>query len=216
MAIVSNLACARCLISFHLIPIPLTNGNDLIYELYIKNMVCDRCKMAVRQELEKAKVEIVDLTLGEVEVAKPFSERQLQRFTQAIAALGFELIEDKTARIISRIKSVVIEYVHHSNKNKSLNFSIFLTEKLNKDYSMLSNVFSEVEGITIEQYLIRQKTERTKELLVYDELSIQQIADQLGYSSVQHLSTQFKKVTGLTPSHFRKIGNEKRNTLDRV
>ncbi len=179
-------------------------------------MVCDRCKMAVRQELEKANIEIVDLTLGEVEVAKPLAEQQLQKFSKAIAALGFELIEDKTARIISRIKSAVIEYVHYPNKNKSLNFSIFLTEKLNKDYSTLSNVFSEMEGITIEQYLIRQKTERTKELLMYNELSIQQIADQLGYSSVQHLSTQFKKVTGLTPSHFRKIGNEKRNTLDRV
>lgn len=185
-------------------------------KLYIKNMVCDRCKTAVRHELEKANVKIVELTLGEVEIAKPLSVQQTEKFSQAITALGFELIEDKTARIISRIKSAAVEFVHYSGKNRESNFSTYLAEKLHKEYSILSNLFSHVEGITIERYLILQKTERVKELLVYDELSIQQIADQLGYSSVQHLSSQFKKVTGLMPSYFRKVGTEKRNTLDRV
>ena len=179
-------------------------------------MVCDRCKTAIRQELEKAHITTTAVTLGTVEVGEPVSETRLQEFSKAIAALGFELIEDKTARIISRIKSKAVEFVHYSGKNKLSNFSTYLAENLNKDYSTLSNLFSQVEGITIEQYLILQKTERIKELLVYDELSIQQIADQLGYRSVQHLSTQFKKMTGLTPSHFRKVGSEKRSELDRI
>ena len=179
-------------------------------------MVCDRCKTAIRQELEKAHITTMAVTLGEVEVGEPISETRIQEFSKAIAALGFELIEDKTARIISRIKSAAVEFVHYSEKNSESNFSTYLAEKLHKEYSVLSNLFSHVEGITIERYLILQKTERIKELLVYDELSIQQIADQLGYSSVQHLSSQFKKVTGLMPSYFRKVGTEKRNTLDRV
>lgn len=179
-------------------------------------MVCDRCKTAVRQELEKANIKIVELTLGEAEVAKPLSAQQTEQFSKAIAALGFELIENKTARIISRIKSTVVEFVHYPDENRSSNFSKHVADKLNKDYSTLSNVFSQVEGVTIEQYLILQKIERIKELLVYDELSIQQISDQLGYSSVQHLSSQFKKITGLTPSHFRKVGSERRKTLDRI
>ena len=185
-------------------------------KLYIKNMVCDRCKTAVRQELEKSNIKVVQLALGEVEVASPLSKQQTEQFSKAIAELGFELIEDKTARIISRIKSTVVEFVHYSGQNKLSSFSAYLSDNLSKDYSTLSNLFSHVEGTTIEQYLIAQKTERIKELLVYDELSVQQIADRLGYSSVQHLSSQFKKVTGLTPSHFRKVGSEKRNALDRI
>ena len=199
------------------ITLPLIKENDSpVMILYIKNMVCDRCKTAIRQELEKAHITTMAVTLGEVEVKEPVSKTRIQEFSKAIAALGFELIEDRTARIISQIKSKAVEFVHYSGKNRLSNFSTYVAEKLNKDYSTLSNLFSQVEGITLEHYLILQKIERIKELLVYDEPSIQQIADQLGYSSVQHLSTQFKKITGLTPSHFRKVGSQKRNTLDRV
>jgi AraC family transcriptional regulator len=180
-------------------------------------MVCDRCKMVVAGELKKLGIRTKSVELGEVEFDEKTDRKALSAFGRSIAQYGFELIEDRTSRVISQIKNAVIDYVHHPrDRNKIIKFSAYLTEYVGKDYNYLSSLFSEVEGITIEQYLINQKIEKVKELLVYDEHTLSEIADQLHYSSVQHLSTQFKKVTGLTPSHFKKIGAAKRQTLDKV
>lgn len=180
-------------------------------------MVCARCVMAVKQELEKANLPYDSIELGEVELKMQPSSDQLKSLSNNLQAIGFEIIEDKTARIISSIKGTVIEFVQEpSSQSRKLKFSVYLAEKLNKDYNYLSNLFSSVEGTTIEQYLIHQKIEKVKELLVYDELSLSEISHILGYSSVQHLSNQFKKVTGLTPSHFKEIRDIKRKPLDQV
>lgn len=180
-------------------------------------MVCDRCILALKSELDKNQISYKGIELGEVELESALSEKQLATFKSNIEQLGFELIEDKSARQVSLIKKAIIEWVHgRGNKNKRLKFSSFLTETLHKDYASLSNLFSVVEGTTIEQYLIHQKIEKAKELLVYNELTLSEIAHQLNYSSVQHLSTQFKKITGLTPSHFRKVGADKRLSIDKI
>ena len=185
--------------------------------LFIKNMVCDRCKLAVKNELVKNQIPYKGIELGEVELETPLSQKQFLTFKNSIEQLGFELIEDKTARVVSQIKKTIIEWVHGTeSKNKKLKFSSYLIEILHKDYASLSNLFSTVEGTTIEQYLIHKKIEKAKELLVYNELSLSEISDRLNYSSLQHLSTQFKKITGLTPSHFRKVGAEKRLSIDKV
>jgi AraC family transcriptional regulator len=186
-------------------------------KVYIKNMVCDRCKMVVTNELQKLGMKPKSVELGEVDLDGKPDRNTLSAFGRSIAQYGFELIEDKTSRIISQIKKAVVDYVHHPiERSKALKFSSYLTEYVGKDYNYMSGIFSDVEGITIEQYLINQKIEKVKELLVYDEHTLSEIAGQLHYSSVQHLSTQFKKVTGLTPSHFKKIGAAKRLTLDKV
>jgi hypothetical protein len=185
-------------------------------KLYIKNMVCDRCKMVVSNELNKLGIDFKSVELGEVEVADGTDGALVSEFGAAIGRYGFELIEGKTARIISQIKKAVVDYVRHPGQKKPVKFSVYLADIVSKDYNYLSGVFSEVEGTTIEHYLINQKIERVKELLVYDELTLSEISHQLNYSSVQHLSTQFKKVTGLTPSHFKKVGAARRVTLDRV
>lgn len=185
--------------------------------LYIKNMVCDRCKAAIKNELEKSSIDFNKIELGEVILTNSPTSDQLNSFKSSIKKIGFELIEDKAARLVSQIKLTIINWVHgKENQNKKLKFSAYLTEQLHKDYTSLSGLFSSVENTTIEQYLIHQKIERAKELLVYNEYSLGEIADQLAYSSVQHLSTQFKKITGLTPSHFRKVGAAKRLSLDKV
>jgi AraC-like DNA-binding protein len=178
-------------------------------------MVCDRCKTTVANALKNHGIVYEQLNLGEVEISGQLAEHQLLNFKEEIEGHGFELIEDKTSRIISRIKSAVVGFIHYRDGTKG-NFSDFLEERLHKEYSSLSHLFSSVEGLTIERYLILQKIERIKELLVYDEMSLQQIADALGYSSVPHLSNQFKKITGLSPTHFRKIGAGKRKSLDKV
>jgi AraC family transcriptional regulator len=180
-------------------------------------MVCDRCVMAVKQELEKSRLDYEQIELGEVSLKEEPSSEQLAQFKKGISDIGFELIEDKTARTISAIKNAVLEFVRtDSSANRKLKFSVYLSEKINKDYNHLSALFSAVEGTTIEHHLILQKIERVKELLVYDELSLSEISHTMGYSSVQHLSTQFKKVTGLTPSHFKQIKEHKRKPLDHV
>lgn len=178
-------------------------------------MVCDRCKATVARALHEQGMSFETLSLGEVVLDKEPGTRQLEAFRKEIEAHGFELIEDKTSRLISKIKSAIVEFIHY-NKESKVNFSGFLEERLHKEYSTLTHLFSSVEGVTIERYLILQKVERIKELLVYDEMTLQEIADVLGYSSVPHLSNQFKKITGLSPGHFRKIGASKRKSLDRV
>jgi AraC family transcriptional regulator len=185
--------------------------------LYIKNMVCDRCKAAVKQELDKNQIQYKSVELGEVDLVGQPENGALQRFRDCIESQGFELIEDRTARLVSQIKKAVMEWVRGGeSKNRKLKFSAHLADTLHRDYATMSHLFSQVEGTTVEQYLIHQKIERAKELLVYDELSLAQIADQLNYSSAPHLSNQFKKITGLTPGHLKKVGAEKRQSIDKV
>ncbi len=179
-------------------------------------MVCNRCIMVVRNELEKIGYKPLSVTLGEVELGQEINETDKQKINAHLQTFGFELIDDKKSRFIGQIKSAIIELVHQHNSELKINLSDYLSDKLHHDYTYLSNLFSEVEGTTIEKYFIAQRIEKVKELLVYDELSLSEIAIQQNYSSVAHLSSQFKKVTGLTPSHFKNIRSEKRKPLDEV
>jgi len=184
--------------------------------LFIKNMVCDRWVLVVAGELKKIGINAQKITLGEVTLEKELTADQKEQLHQALLDLGFEPIDSKKGRIIEKIKTVIINMVHHSDHDEKTNLSDLLSKALHHDYNYLSNLFSEVEGITIEKYFIAQKIEKVKELLVYDELSLSEIALRMNYSSVAYLSNQFKKVTGLTPSHFRQIREEKRKPLDKV
>ena len=184
--------------------------------LFIKNMVCNRCIMAVQNELDKLGIHPNTIKLGEVILGKELKTDEIENINKAILPLGFELIDDKKSRIIGRIKNIIIDLVHHQNNETKTNLSDVLSSELHHDYNYLSNLFSEIEGTTIEKYFIAQKIEKVKELLVYDELSLSEIAFRLNYSSVAYLSNQFKKVTGLTPGYFKKIGRDKRKPLDEV
>lgn len=179
-------------------------------------MVCNRCKMVVETELKKLGLNLISVELGEVSIREDLNDIQKIQVDTMLQGFGFELIDDKKSLLIARIKTLIIELVHHHNNELKTNLSNYLVAKLVHDYSYISTLFSEIEGTTIEQFFIAQKIERVKELLVYDEFSLSQIANQLHYSSVAHLSTQFKKVTGLTPSHFKNIRNQKRKPLDEV
>ena len=183
-------------------------------KLYIRNMVCNRCKYVVKTELEKLGEEVLDIDLGEVELKGEPNASQLELISKVLAGFGFALINDKASRTIEAIKTTIIEAVKDPELLEQKNLSDILTTKLNRDYSSLSKLFSEVEGITLEQFFILQKIERAKEMLVYDEMSLTEISYELGYSSVAHLSSQFRKVTGLTPSHFRKLRVKPRKSLD--
>ena len=182
--------------------------------LYIKNMVCSRCRMAVQAELEKAGLHPLTVELGEVEIGSKPSKEELRRLDGALRKLGFELIDDKKSRIIEKIKNCIVTLVHHSSEFIGVNLSDYIAGQLHYEYTYLSNLFSEVEGTTIEKYFIAQKIEKVKELLVYDELSLSEIADQLGYSSVAYLSSQFKKVTGLTPTYYKSLKDHKRKNIE--
>jgi AraC-like DNA-binding protein len=184
--------------------------------LFIKNMVCNRCIMVVQNELEKLGIDVKNIKLGEVTIAEKLSPEGKENLEKALVPLGFEVIDEKKSRIIEKIKNIIIDLVHHQDNGLTTNLSDVLRSQLHHDYNYLSNLFSEVEGITIEKYFIAQKIEKVKELLVYDELSLSEIAFRLNYSSVAYLSNQFKKVTGLTPSHFRHIGEDRRKPLDEV
>jgi YesN/AraC family two-component response regulator len=184
-------------------------------KLHIKNMVCNRCIIVVQQELEKLGIHPVSVVLGEVRLMDSPTPEQLQSIRTALSSVGFELIDDKKSQLIEQVKGLIIDVVHHQKKLKS-NLSDYLAMQIGKDYSYISNLFSEVEGTTIEQYVIHQKIEKVKELLVYDELTLSEIAHQMYYSSVAHLSNQFKKITGLTPSHFKRIKDNKRTPIDQV
>jgi len=174
-------------------------------KLYVKNMVCIRCKMVVKQQLKKLSLNYISVELGEVEVLENISNVQLTEFKTALVKYGLELLDDKKSILIEKIKKVIVELIHYADEPAKVNFSDYLSEKLNHDYTYLANLFSEVEGINIEHYIIMHKIERVKELLVYDELSLTEISYKLHYSSVAHLSNQFKKITGLTPSHFKRF-----------
>jgi len=179
-------------------------------------MVCNRCIMIVKSELEKFGHQPLIVTLGEVLLANEITGSEKEILNQHLKTFGFEIIDDRKSRLIGQIKSSIIEIVHQQNSELKSNLSDYLSSKLHHDYSHLSNLFSEVEGTTIEKYFIAQKIEKVKELLVYDELSLSEIADQMNYSSVAYLSNQFKKVTGLTPTFFKNIKTEKRKPLDEV
>ena len=184
--------------------------------LFIKNMVCNRGIMVVQNELEKLGLTVKNIKLGEVTLDKELPENVKTNLVKALTVLGFELIDDKKSRIIEKIKNIIIDLVHHQDGETKYNLSDVLNSKIHHDYNYLSNLFSEIEGTTIEKYFIAQKIEKVKELLVYNELSLSEIALRLNYSSVAYLSNQFKKVTGLTPSYFKQIREDKRKPLDKV
>lgn len=183
-------------------------------KLFIKNMVCIRCKIVVKDELTKLGLHCIVVELGEVEIAETITPEQREQVQIALLRSGLELMDDKKSMLIQKIKQVIIELVHYSEEPLRVKFSEFLSQKLNYDYTYLANIFSEVQGITIEKFIIAHKIERVKELLVYDQLTLSEIAFLMHYSSVSHLSAQFKKVTGLTPSHFKQIKTKRRNMLD--
>jgi len=179
-------------------------------------MVCSRCKMVVKSIFEKFGLHPVQVELGEVELTEKSIEEVKEKLKAELKVYGFYLLDDKKSIIIEKVKTTIIELVHQKNDNISITLSDYLAQSINQDYSAISNLFSEVEGITIEKFYILQKVERVKELIVYDELSLTEIADKLNYSSVAYLSNQFKKVTGLSPSHFKRLKNVKRNSLEEL
>ena len=179
-------------------------------------MVCNRCIIVVKQELEKLGIDNCQVGLGEVETETELTKEKIAELEKNLSSLGFELLDNSRNKLIEKIKNLIIQQVHNMDGELTQNNSQILAQALHKDYAYLSKLFSEVEGITIEKYIINQKIERVKELIIYDELSLGEISYKVGYSSVAHLSNQFKKVTGLTPSHFKKVGQNKRKPLDKV
>ncbi len=185
-------------------------------KLYIRYMVSDRCITAVKEELKKLDLHFIVVDLGEIDVMENISKEQRELLKIGLNNAGLELMDDKRAVLIEKIKNVIIEMVHRSDEIIKVNFSDFLSEKLLHDYTYLSNTFSEVKGITIQQFIIIHKVERIKELLLYDELSLTEISYKLNYSSVAHLSNQFKKITGLTPSHFKSLQEKRRMPIEEI
>lgn len=185
-------------------------------KLYIKNMVCSRCKMVVKSEFEKLGLQTIYVELGEVELVKEISDEQKEVLLENLQVLGFDLIDDKKTKTVERIKNLIVDLVHHKNNDLKINLSDYLAENLNQDYNSLSNLFSEIENTTIEKYFISQKIEKVKELLIYNELSLSEIADILNYSNVAHLSNQFKKITGFTPTSFKQLKDKKRIQIENI
>jgi len=185
-------------------------------KLYIKYMVSNRCKVAVKDELKKLGLHYIMVNLGEVEIMEDLSEDEWERVKTALFSIGFELIDDKRSVLIERIKNTIIEMIYHSNEVIKTKFSNYLSKKLNYNYTYLANLFSEVQGITIEQFIISHKIEKIKELIIYGELNITEIAWKMNYSSVAHLSNQFKKIAGLSPSHFKQLKEKKRRPIDEI
>jgi len=179
-------------------------------------MVSNRCKMVVKSELHKRGLHFTTIQLGEVEIMEDLPKEQLDNLNAALKKTGLELMDDKNSILVEKIKTIIIELVHYTDDQIKINLSDYLSEKLNHNYTYISNLFSEVKGTTIEQFFLSHKIEKVKELLVYDELNLTEIAYKLHYSSVAHLSNQFKKMTGLTPSHFKSLKSKKRNTLGNV
>ena len=186
------------------------------FNLYIKNMVCNRCIEAVQEELDKLDIPVSSIKLGEVALKGPVSKDEICRLKEQLQKRGFELLEDKNRQLLEQIKALIIDSIHHQLDHLKANYSTYIEKEVGRDYSYLSNLFSSVEGITIERYIILQKLEKVKELLIYDELNLSQIAYRVGYSSVQHLSNQFKKNTGLTPSEFKKLQDPMRRPIDKI
>lgn len=184
--------------------------------LHIKNMVCKRCIMVVKEQLERLGLHPVSVELGIAVLPDKVTDETCLAVKAALEPLGFELMDDKKLQVVEQIKDAIIELVHYSDSSLKVNLSDYLAGKFNRDYSVLSKLFSEITHTTIEKYLIAQKIERAKELLVYGELSLNEIADKLNYSSAAYLSAQFKRITGLTPGYFKKLKENKRKPLDEV
>lgn len=185
-------------------------------DINVKNMVCNRCIMVVSQIFNEAGIKTEKVQLGKVETLEEVDPVKLGQVNEKLKSVGFEIINDSKRRLIEKIKTATVEYVYNHEGEHKMNFSGYLIDKLNLDYPYLSSLFSSVEGTTIEKHLISMKIERVKELLVYDEKTLSEIAWELGYSSVAHLSGQFKKVTGFTPSYFKKLGEQKRKSINDV
>jgi AraC-like DNA-binding protein len=179
-------------------------------------MVCLRCEMVVKSELEKLDLKNVSVRIGEAEIIEELNAEQLSALDAGLRKSGLELMDNSKSILVERIKNVIIELVHYTDEQIRVNLSDYLSEKLNYDYTYLSNLFSEVKGTTIEKFYLSHKIEKVKELIVYDELNLTEIAYKMHYSSVAHLSNQFKKITGLTPSHFKKLKDKRRGTLNNV
>jgi AraC-like DNA-binding protein len=179
-------------------------------------MVSNRCIMAVKEELRKLGLHFIVVELGEVEIMEDISPEDREQLNAGLLKSGLELMDDKRAILIAKIKSAVIELVHHSDGIMKINSSEFISEKVKYDYTYLANLFSEVQGITIEHFIISHKIERIKELIIYNELNITEIARKMNYSSVAHLSYQFRKVTGLTPTHFKQFKNKRRQPIEEI
>ena len=185
-------------------------------KLYIKYMVSLRCKMIVKEELNRLGINETTLDLGVVEIMEDITEDQRKELKERLERSGLELLDDKRSILIEKIKTAIIEMVHHSDELPKVNYSDYISEKLNYDYTYLSNIFSEVKGTTIQHFIIMHKIEKVKELLLYDQLNLSEISFKLHYSSVAHLSNQFKKITGLSPSFFKKLGRKRADNLEDV
>lgn len=185
-------------------------------ELHIKNMVSNRCKLIIESELEKLGLNYTAINLGNAEITEDIPEEMRNLLDFNLKKYGLSIIEDKKEMLVEKIKNIIIELVHYSEDQIKINFSDYLSERLNYDYTYMANLFSECQGNTIEHYFLSHKIERVKELLIYDELNITEIAYRLHYSSVAHLSNQFKKITGLTPSHYKHLKAKKRIPLEKV
>ena len=185
-------------------------------KLYIKYMVSIRCKLLVKAELKNLGLHFIVVELGEVEIMENISPRQREQLKSSLAQSGLELMDAQKANLIEKIKKVIIEMIHYAEELPRIKNSDYISEKLNYDYTYLANLFSDVAGITIEHYIIAHKIERVKELLMYDELNLTQISYKMNYSSVAHLSNQFKKVTGFTPSHFKQLKDKRRRSLEDI
>jgi AraC-like DNA-binding protein len=198
------------------------NKSQTIQRIYIKNMVCDRCLRVVKEEMENIGLDVRRMALGEVEIGNPLNDSMVEKIKNMLHHNGFELIEDKNAKLIESIKTAIIQLVHHNHDAEPLKvkYSEYISKKVGKEYHSLSVLFSSVENITIEQYIIKQKIERVKELIKYDDRTFSEIAYMMNYSSVQHLSNQFKSVTGFTPGEFKKLSpahrHHHRQPLDKV
>lgn len=193
--------------------------NDIIFNvmtLYIKNMVCPRCITSVKEVFESEGLAASAIRLGEVDVEGFISDKSKHSIQDKLKALGFELLEDANSTLIAQIKAIIVNEIHHKEEKSNVNFSTLIAEKTNHDYSTLSKLFSSVEGVTIEKYILNQKVEKVKELIHYNQLNLSEIAYQLNYSSVAHLSAQFKKETGMTPSAFKKLNINDRKGLDEI
>lgn len=183
-------------------------------KLYIKYMVSLRCKMMVKEELQKLGLHYVVVDLGMVEILEDITKEQRDQFKKNLMKSGLEVLDDSKAILIEKIKSIVIEMIHYSDEFPKVNYSDYISEKLDYDYTYLANTFSEVKGITLQQFIILHKIERVKELILYDELNLTEISYKLDYSSPAHLSNQFKKITGLTPSFYKKLKLKRNKNLE--
>jgi AraC-like DNA-binding protein len=185
-------------------------------KLFVKYMISNRCKLAVKEELKKLGLHFVVVDLGEVEIMEDITPEQQQQLQRGLISAGLELMDDKRAVLIEKIMNVITEMIHRSEEMPKVNYSDYISEKLNYDYTYLSNLFSEVKGTTIQQFIIVHKIEKVKELLLYGELNLTEISYKMHYSSVAHLSNQFKKITGITPSDYKLLKDKRRKSIEEI